>query len=152
MSQSVLPPPHQAFCLRREWGRGGTGKPWERLGKFLWRLNESIKSASLIFDSMAKKGRTKGEKPEALISALQAANEDLRSKLTDIQIELHQEKCKVLFNIKIQVFALNIVGHFQCKFRRFLLPQSLKTRLLVNCLMANELRFRNHVWTQVSQI
>uniref|UniRef100_A0A8C6VUK9 Janus kinase and microtubule interacting protein 2 n=1 Tax=Nothobranchius furzeri TaxID=105023 RepID=A0A8C6VUK9_NOTFU len=39
--------------------------------------------------------RTKGEKPEALISALQAANEDLRSKLTDIQIELHQEKCKV---------------------------------------------------------
>ncbi|XP_034538707.1 janus kinase and microtubule-interacting protein 2 isoform X1 [Notolabrus celidotus] len=44
---------------------------------------------------MAKKGRTKGEKPEALIAALQAANEDLRSKLTDIQIELHQEKCKV---------------------------------------------------------
>lgn len=44
---------------------------------------------------MAKKGRSKGEKPEAIISALQAANEDLRSKLTDIQIELHQEKCKV---------------------------------------------------------
>ncbi|KAM9847045.1 janus kinase and microtubule-interacting protein 2 isoform 2-T2 [Aulostomus maculatus] len=44
---------------------------------------------------MAKKGRAKGEKPEALISSLQAANEDLRSKLTDIQIELHQEKCKV---------------------------------------------------------
>ncbi|KAK2827454.1 hypothetical protein Q7C36_018380 [Tachysurus vachellii] len=43
---------------------------------------------------MAKKGRSKGEKPEAIISALQAANEDLRSKLTDIQIELHQEKCK----------------------------------------------------------
>lgn len=48
---------------------------------------------------MAKKGRTKGDKPEALISALQAANEDLRSKLTDIQIELHQEKCKVFFSI-----------------------------------------------------
>uniref|UniRef100_A0A8C1F1X2 Janus kinase and microtubule interacting protein 2 n=1 Tax=Cyprinus carpio carpio TaxID=630221 RepID=A0A8C1F1X2_CYPCA len=44
---------------------------------------------------MAKKGRAKGEKPEAIISALQAANEELRSKLTDIQIELHQEKCKV---------------------------------------------------------
>ncbi|KAL4659730.1 janus kinase and microtubule-interacting protein 2-like [Arapaima gigas] len=44
---------------------------------------------------MAKKGRSKGEKPEAIISALQAANEDLRSKITDIQIELHQEKCKV---------------------------------------------------------
>ncbi|TTU76952.1 Janus kinase and microtubule-interacting protein 2 [Bagarius yarrelli] len=44
---------------------------------------------------MAKKGRSKGEKPEAIISALQAANEDLRSKLTEIQIELHQEKCKI---------------------------------------------------------
>ncbi|XP_072257034.1 janus kinase and microtubule-interacting protein 2 isoform X2 [Pyxicephalus adspersus] len=44
---------------------------------------------------MAKKGRNKGEKPEVLILALQAANEDLRTKLTDIQIELHQEKSKV---------------------------------------------------------
>ena len=44
---------------------------------------------------MSKKGRNKGEKPEALIVALQAANEDLRTKLTDIQIELHQEKSKV---------------------------------------------------------
>ncbi|XP_020367381.1 janus kinase and microtubule-interacting protein 2 isoform X1 [Rhincodon typus] len=44
---------------------------------------------------MSKKGRGKADKPEALIAALQAANEDLRTKLTDIQIELHQEKCKV---------------------------------------------------------
>ncbi|NXC19026.1 JKIP2 protein, partial [Corythaeola cristata] len=44
---------------------------------------------------MSKKGRSKGEKPEALIVALQAANEELRTKLTDIQIELHQEKSKV---------------------------------------------------------
>uniref|UniRef100_UPI00398F1E81 janus kinase and microtubule-interacting protein 2 isoform X2 n=1 Tax=Pristiophorus japonicus TaxID=55135 RepID=UPI00398F1E81 len=44
---------------------------------------------------MSKKGRGKAEKSEALIAALQAANEDLRTKLTDIQIELHQEKCKV---------------------------------------------------------
>uniref|UniRef100_A0A6I8MX56 Janus kinase and microtubule interacting protein 2 n=1 Tax=Ornithorhynchus anatinus TaxID=9258 RepID=A0A6I8MX56_ORNAN len=44
---------------------------------------------------MSKKGRSKGEKPEVLIVALQAANEDLRTKLTDIQIELHQEKSKV---------------------------------------------------------
>ncbi|XP_051893868.1 LOW QUALITY PROTEIN: janus kinase and microtubule-interacting protein 1-like [Pristis pectinata] len=44
---------------------------------------------------MSKKGRGKGEKPEALIDALQAANEELRAKLTDIQIELHQEKSKV---------------------------------------------------------
>lgn len=96
-SVSLCPPsPPQPFCLIGEWRRGGTGKPWERCGKFLWSLNESFKRASLVFDSMAKKGRAKGEKPEALISALQAANEDLRSKLTDIQIELHQEKCKVL--------------------------------------------------------
>ncbi|XP_044310300.1 janus kinase and microtubule-interacting protein 2 isoform X4 [Varanus komodoensis] len=44
---------------------------------------------------MSKKGRSKAEKPEALIMSLQAANEDLRTKLTDIQIELHQEKSKV---------------------------------------------------------
>ncbi|XP_063163430.1 janus kinase and microtubule-interacting protein 3 isoform X2 [Candoia aspera] len=46
---------------------------------------------------MSKKGasfRAKGEKPEAL-AALQAANEELRAKLTDIQIELQQEKSKV---------------------------------------------------------
>uniref|UniRef100_A0A7M4EKH2 Janus kinase and microtubule interacting protein 2 n=1 Tax=Crocodylus porosus TaxID=8502 RepID=A0A7M4EKH2_CROPO len=44
---------------------------------------------------MSKKSRSKGEKPEALLVALQAANEELRTKLTDIQIELHQEKSKV---------------------------------------------------------
>ncbi|KAL7989211.1 hypothetical protein Chor_011877, partial [Crotalus horridus] len=44
---------------------------------------------------MSKKGRSKAEKPEVLIMSLQAANEDLRTKLTDIQIELHQEKSKV---------------------------------------------------------
>nr|XP_033796688.1 janus kinase and microtubule-interacting protein 3 isoform X11 [Geotrypetes seraphini] len=46
---------------------------------------------------MSKKGassRAKGEKPDAL-AVLQAANEELRAKLTDIQIELQQEKSKV---------------------------------------------------------
>ncbi|XP_056384986.1 janus kinase and microtubule-interacting protein 3 isoform X2 [Hyla sarda] len=46
---------------------------------------------------MSKKGassRVKGERPDTLAS-LQAANEDLRAKLTDIQIELQQEKNKV---------------------------------------------------------
>ncbi|KFO13839.1 Janus kinase and microtubule-interacting protein 3, partial [Balearica regulorum gibbericeps] len=38
--------------------------------------------------------RARGEKPDAL-AALQAANEELRAKLTDIQIELQQEKSKV---------------------------------------------------------
>ncbi|XP_068817919.1 janus kinase and microtubule-interacting protein 3 isoform X12 [Capricornis sumatraensis] len=46
---------------------------------------------------MSKKGaggRSKGDKAEVL-AALQAANEDLRAKLTEIQIELQQEKSKV---------------------------------------------------------
>lgn len=69
---------------------------------------------------MAKKGRTKGDKPEALISALQAANEDLRSKLTDIQIELHQEKCKVFFsiwNIVIQIQYFDECVQIEPKFK-----------------------------------
>uniref|UniRef100_A0A452EW21 Janus kinase and microtubule interacting protein 3 n=1 Tax=Capra hircus TaxID=9925 RepID=A0A452EW21_CAPHI len=46
---------------------------------------------------MSKKGaggRSKGDKAEVL-AALQAANEDLRAKLTETQIELQQEKSKV---------------------------------------------------------
>ncbi|XP_060027036.1 janus kinase and microtubule-interacting protein 3 isoform X6 [Erinaceus europaeus] len=39
-------------------------------------------------------GRAKGDKPDTL-SALQAANEELRAKLTDVQIELQQERSKV---------------------------------------------------------
>ncbi|XP_014831843.1 PREDICTED: janus kinase and microtubule-interacting protein 3-like isoform X3 [Poecilia mexicana] len=39
-------------------------------------------------------GRGKGERPDAM-AALQAANEELRAKLTEIQIELQQEKNKV---------------------------------------------------------
>ncbi|XP_030630054.1 janus kinase and microtubule-interacting protein 3 isoform X2 [Chanos chanos] len=39
-------------------------------------------------------GRTKGERLDAM-AALQAANEELRAKLTEIQIELQQEKSKV---------------------------------------------------------
>ncbi|XP_017557071.1 janus kinase and microtubule-interacting protein 3 isoform X3 [Pygocentrus nattereri] len=42
----------------------------------------------------APSGRGKGERPDAM-AALQAANEELRAKLTDIQIELQQEKNKV---------------------------------------------------------
>lgn len=46
---------------------------------------------------MSKKGtggRGKGDKADVL-AGLQAANEELRAKLTDIQIELQQEKSKV---------------------------------------------------------
>ena len=44
---------------------------------------------------MSKKGRSKGEKPEVEMDAVQMANEELRAKLTSIQIEFQQEKSKV---------------------------------------------------------
>ncbi|XP_014346169.2 janus kinase and microtubule-interacting protein 1 [Latimeria chalumnae] len=44
---------------------------------------------------MSKKSRGKGEKPESEIEAVQSANEELRTKLTSIQIEFQQEKSKV---------------------------------------------------------
>ncbi|NWT10994.1 JKIP1 protein, partial [Vireo altiloquus] len=44
---------------------------------------------------MSKKSRAKGEKFDMETEALQAANEELRTKLTNIQIEFQQEKTKV---------------------------------------------------------
>lgn len=44
---------------------------------------------------MSKKGRGKGEKPETETDSVQMANEELRAKLTNIQIEFQQEKSKV---------------------------------------------------------
>uniref|UniRef100_A0A4X1SLH9 Janus kinase and microtubule interacting protein 1 n=2 Tax=Sus scrofa TaxID=9823 RepID=A0A4X1SLH9_PIG len=44
---------------------------------------------------MSKKGRSKGEKPEVEMDAVQMANEELRAKLTSIQIEFQQEKSKM---------------------------------------------------------
>ncbi|XP_030347264.1 janus kinase and microtubule-interacting protein 1 isoform X5 [Strigops habroptila] len=44
---------------------------------------------------MSKKSRAKGEKSDMETEALQAANEELRTKLTNIQIEFQQEKSKV---------------------------------------------------------
>ncbi|KAM5191837.1 janus kinase and microtubule-interacting protein 1 isoform 1-T1 [Mantella aurantiaca] len=43
---------------------------------------------------MSKKPRTKGDR-EGEMEAFQVANEELRTKLTQIQIEYQQEKCKV---------------------------------------------------------
>lgn len=48
---------------------------------------------------MSKKSRAKGEKSDMETEALQAANEELRAKLTNIQIEFQQEKTKVLLSI-----------------------------------------------------
>ncbi|XP_069850243.1 janus kinase and microtubule-interacting protein 1 isoform X4 [Dipodomys merriami] len=44
---------------------------------------------------MSKKSRSKGEKPEMETDVVQMANEELRAKLTSIQIEFQQEKSKV---------------------------------------------------------
>uniref|UniRef100_A0A8C8ZUG9 Janus kinase and microtubule interacting protein 1 n=1 Tax=Prolemur simus TaxID=1328070 RepID=A0A8C8ZUG9_PROSS len=44
---------------------------------------------------MSKKGRSKGEKPEMETDLVQMANEELRAKLTSIQIEFQQEKGKM---------------------------------------------------------
>ncbi|XP_043925072.1 janus kinase and microtubule-interacting protein 2 isoform X2 [Protopterus annectens] len=63
--------------------------------KWVFPFKRNTDTHSDLPSKMSKKGRMKGEKPEALILSLQAANEDLRTKLTDIQIELHQEKSKV---------------------------------------------------------
>ncbi|XP_046710356.1 janus kinase and microtubule-interacting protein 3 isoform X8 [Silurus meridionalis] len=63
---------------------------------------------------MAKKapsGRGKGERADAM-AALQAANEELRAKLTDIQIELQQEKNKVS---KLEREKMQEVRHEQHK-------------------------------------
>ncbi|XP_033617226.1 janus kinase and microtubule-interacting protein 3 isoform X2 [Fukomys damarensis] len=79
---------------------------------------------------MSKKGagsRAKGDKVEAL-TALQAANEELRAKLTDIQIELQQEKSKVsrLEREKIQELK-QVREHEQRK--HAVLVTELKTKL-----------------------
>lgn len=44
---------------------------------------------------MSKKGRGKGEKPDMEADAVQVANEELRAKLTSMQIEFQQERSKV---------------------------------------------------------
>lgn len=48
---------------------------------------------------MSKKGRSKGEKPETETDSVQMANEELRAKLTNIQIEFQQEKSKVQWGL-----------------------------------------------------
>ncbi|XP_045854562.1 janus kinase and microtubule-interacting protein 1 isoform X9 [Meles meles] len=44
---------------------------------------------------MSKKSRNKGERPDMEADAVQMANEELRAKLTSIQIEFQQEKSKM---------------------------------------------------------
>lgn len=56
---------------------------------------------------MSKKSRAKGEKSDMEIEALQAANEELRTKLTNIQIEFQQEKSKVFACLYFVIILLN---------------------------------------------
>lgn len=56
---------------------------------------------------MSKKSRAKGEKSDMETEALQAANEELRAKLTNIQIEFQQEKNKV-FVVYFVVILLTV--------------------------------------------
>lgn len=67
--------------------------------------------ACAALPNMSKKaagGRGKGERPDAM-TALQAANEELRAKLTEIQIELQQEKTKVCV-LNYLLFVLQYSG------------------------------------------
>lgn len=67
---------------------------------------------------MSKKGRSKGEKPEMETDAVQMANEELRAKLTSIQIEFQQEKSKVgagassaAAGLQMSLWAVLPLGH-----------------------------------------
>lgn len=54
---------------------------------------------------MLKKSHTKGEKGDMEVEAVQATHEELRIKLTNIQIEYQQEKGKVCKpNTRVTIF------------------------------------------------
>lgn len=57
---------------------------------------------------MSKKSRAKGEKSDMETEALQAANEELRAKLTNIQIEFQQEKTKVFVCLYVVIILLTV--------------------------------------------
>lgn len=57
---------------------------------------------------MSKKSRAKGEKSDMETEALQAANEELRTKLTNIQIEFQQEKSKVFVCLYFVIILLTV--------------------------------------------
>lgn len=59
---------------------------------------------------MSKKSRAKGERSDMEIEALQAANEELRTKLTNIQIEFQQEKSKVFVCLYFVIIFLTSSG------------------------------------------
>lgn len=57
---------------------------------------------------MSKKSRAKGEKSDMETEALQAANEELRTKLTNIQIEFQQERSKVFVCLYFVIILLTV--------------------------------------------
>ncbi|KAI1236093.1 Janus kinase and microtubule-interacting protein 3, partial [Lamprotornis superbus] len=80
---SPIPVPGQGQCLC-----------WEPPRRCRAWPSRSQRGRSLTMAKRGSSSRARGDKPDAL-AALQAANEELRAKLTDIQIELQQEKSKV---------------------------------------------------------
>lgn len=94
--------------------------------KWIFQFEKGFsRTDSQLQTAMSKKGRSKAEKPEVLIMSLQAANEDLRTKLTDIQIELHQEKSKV--SKALIPGDLNVAWQIM-KFPHFILEERKNTR------------------------
>lgn len=74
--------------------RGATCPAWCGQTSLDERPSPGPPWATLTMSKKGTGGRGKADKAEAF-AALQAANEELRAKLTDIQIELQQEKSKV---------------------------------------------------------
>ncbi|CAI5783589.1 Hypothetical predicted protein [Podarcis lilfordi] len=58
-------------------------------------IEDSDYESKYVFEAMSKKSRTKAEKDMETEAVQAAANEELRMKLTNIQIEYQQEKGKV---------------------------------------------------------
>lgn len=58
-----------------------------------------------------KKGR-KPEKPEVMTDSVQATNEELRSKLMDVQVELQQERGKVRGRLHVYKKSMVYHGYF----------------------------------------
>ncbi|KPP66456.1 janus kinase and microtubule-interacting protein 3-like, partial [Scleropages formosus] len=105
-TRTSMPSPRERLALRKQPLVGRLSQTRDLLGAFLcfaWAVEEEARLSGCELPATkmsasapaSKKTRGKTEKAEPMIDTLQAANEELRSKLTEIQIELQQEKGKV---------------------------------------------------------
>lgn len=65
--------------------------------------------------NMSKKTRAKGDKCDGEMEAFQVANEELRTKLTQIQIENQQEKSKVMYIHRVLADTIFIKSYLRLK-------------------------------------